>query len=80
MHHHGRLTFLMRLGSAAAAVVVMLACSGCSTAPDTRCLSTRPAWSSNDTRSIRVKQTAAAKTWDRQCTLVGVISSADAGW
>jgi hypothetical protein len=79
MQQHGRLSFSVRPRSAAAAAVVMLACSGCSTAPDARCLSSRPLWSSNDTQSIRAKKTAAAKRWDSQCTLVGVIRSAAAG-
>lgn len=74
------LPFLRRARSAAAAtVMVMLACSGCSTAPDTRCLSGRPVWSFSDTQPIRAKKTAAAKLWDRQCTLVGVVSSTAAG-
>jgi hypothetical protein len=80
MPRRGRLSFLLRLGSGAVAGVAMIACSGCTTPPDARCLSSRPAWSSIDAQSIRAKQTAAAKEWDRQCTLVGVIGSADAGW
>jgi hypothetical protein len=76
MHRYGRLSFLMRLGSAAAAGLAALACSGCTTPPDARCLSSRPAWSLNDTQPTRAKKAAAAARWDRQCTLVGVISSA----
>lgn len=79
MRQNGPLCSLVRLGIAAATAVTMLACSGCSTAPDTRCLSGRPTWSHNDDLPVRTKKTTDAKRWDRHCTLVGVISTAAAG-
>jgi hypothetical protein len=68
MRQHGRFALV-------APLIVLLACSGCATAPDTRCLSSRPAWKLNDDRPTRAKQTVAAGRWDRQCTVVGVVSS-----
>jgi hypothetical protein len=68
MRQHGRFAFW-------ASLVVLLACSGCSTVPDARCLSSRPAWKINDDQPTRARQSGAAKRWDRQCTLVGVVSS-----
>ena len=56
---------------------VLLACSGCATTPTAPCPPRRPAWSHNDDQPTRRKKTADAKRWDRQCTLVGVISSAN---
>jgi hypothetical protein len=69
MRQHGRFAFW-------APLVVLLACSGCSTIPDARCLSSRPAWKINDDQPTRARQSGAAERWDRQCTLVGVVSSA----
>jgi hypothetical protein len=57
-------------------LVVLLACSGCATAPAAPCPAGRPAWSHNDDQPARAKKTADAERWDRRCTLVGVISSA----
>ncbi len=67
------------LGRAAVATLVMAACTGCTVAPDARCLSSRPAWSFHDTQPVKAKKVAAARGWDRQCTLVGVINSAADG-
>jgi hypothetical protein len=69
MRQRGRVAVL-------ALLAVVLACSGCTIAPDARCLSTRPTWSLNDTQPTRARQTAAAERWDRQCTLVGILSPA----
>ena len=43
--------------------VVLLTCAGCTTAPDARCLSSRPAWKLNDDQPTRAKQTVAAGRW-----------------
>jgi hypothetical protein len=68
VRQHGRFALLVPL-------VVLLACSGCTTAPDTRCLSSRPAWKLNDDRPTRAKQNAAAERWDGQCTVAGIVGS-----
>jgi hypothetical protein len=61
------------------ALATLLACSGCATAPDnTRCLAGRPSWSHHEGVSVRATKRAAARRWDRECTLVGAISSATA--
>jgi hypothetical protein len=70
----------MRQRGRFALLVVLLACTGCSTAPDARCLSSRPTWKLTDAQPTRAKQTAAAERWDHQCTLVGVVSSATSAW
>lgn len=46
-----------------ALLVVLLTCAGCTTAPDARCLSSRPAWKLNDDQPTRAKQTVAAGRW-----------------
>jgi hypothetical protein len=59
---------------------VLLAFSGCATAPDHyRCSASRPVWHYNEGASARAKKMTEAKHWDRQCTLVGVVSSAASG-
>jgi hypothetical protein len=70
MRQHGRFALL----------VVLLTCSGCATAPDARCLSSRPNWKLTDAQPTRAKQTAAAARWDGQCTVVGLVSSASSAW
>ena len=58
----------------------MLACSGCATSPERyRCSASRPVWHYNEDVSVRAKKMKEAKHWDRQCTLVGVVSSAASG-
>ena len=59
---------------------VLLACSGCATSSDRyRCSASRPVWHYNEDVSARAKKVKEAKHWDRQCTLVGVVSSAASG-
>ena len=84
MRQHGGFWFPVprrRLGSAGAVAAVLLACSGCATVPDARCLSSRPAWSLNDAAPTKATKIAAARRWDRQCTLMGLIGAeVAAGW
>jgi hypothetical protein len=61
-------------------VATLIACSGCATAPNnSRCLAGRPSWHYHEGPAIRATKAAAAKRWDRQCTVVGVVGSAAAG-